>query len=107
MSWKVLRLVNFCEKYWKSIGILHHICLMNFLFQVVCNEFLPSFCVRYSTSFFLVYLPVSRIKYKKYCSLLTRDYFLFVFDTKCIKIIVISKQDGLKTNGSSIELGKK
>ena len=34
----------------------------NFLFQLVYKEFLPSCYVKYSISFFLVYLPVSRIK---------------------------------------------
>ena len=58
----MLEFVNFYEKFWKSPGILHNICLMNFLYQVVYNEFLPSCYVRYSTSFFLVYLPVSGIK---------------------------------------------
>ena len=33
--WKVLGFVNFCEKPWKSPRILHNICPMNFLFQVV------------------------------------------------------------------------
>ena len=53
---------NFHKKSWKCPGILHNICLINFLFQVVHNEFLPSCYLRYSTSFFLVYLPVSKIK---------------------------------------------
>ena len=61
-SWKILGFLNFYEKPWKSPGILHSICPMNFLFQIVYNEFLPSCYVRRSTSFFLVYLPVSRIK---------------------------------------------
>ena len=53
---------NFYKKSWKCSGILHNICLINFLFQVVYNEFLPSCYLRYSTSFFLVHLPISRIK---------------------------------------------
>ena len=61
-SWIILGFVNFYEKSWKSPGMLHNICPTHFVFQVVCNEFLPSWYVRYSTSFFLVYLPVSRIK---------------------------------------------
>ena len=61
-SWIILGFVNFYEKSWKSPGMLHNICPTNFVFQVVCNEFLPSWYVRYSTSFFLLYLPVSRIK---------------------------------------------
>ena len=61
-SWKVLGFVNFFEKSWKSPGILHNVCPMNFLFQVVYNEFSPSCYVRYSTSYFLVYLPVSRFE---------------------------------------------
>ena len=52
----------FFEKSWKSPGILHNVCPMNFLFQVVYNEFSPSCYVRYSTSYFLVYLPVSRFE---------------------------------------------
>ena len=33
--------------------------------------------------------------------------FLFRFETKFLKIIVFSKLDGLKMNGSTIGLGKK
>ena len=57
-----MEFVNFFEKAWKSPGILQNICPMNFLFQLVYNEFLPSCYIRYSTSFFFVYLLVSRIK---------------------------------------------
>ena len=62
MSKKVLGFVNVFEKSWENPGILHNICSMNFLFQVVYNGFLRNCYVRYSTGFFLVYLPVSRIK---------------------------------------------
>ena len=37
--WKVIGFVNFYEKSWKSPGILHNICSLNFLFQVVYKEF--------------------------------------------------------------------
>ena len=84
---------------------------MNFLLRVVYNGFLPSCYGRCSTSFFLVYSPVSRIRIKlkqtKCCNLLSHDYFYFTFDRKCLKIIVFSKRDDLKMNGSSIGLGKK
>ena len=40
VSRKVLGFVNFFEKSWKNSGILHNICSMNFLFQVVYNGFL-------------------------------------------------------------------
>ena len=65
LPWKVLECVNYHEKSWKSSGVLHSICLLNFFFQVFYNEFLSSSFVRYFTSFFLVYLPVSRIKISK------------------------------------------
>ena len=55
--WKMLGFVNFYEKSW---NFTQYLCAVNFLSQVVYNEFLPSY-VRYSTRFFLVYLPVSRI----------------------------------------------
>ena len=69
--WKVWKVPEFKKcpgKSWdlliflKNPGILHNICSMNFLFEVVYNGFLRNCYVRYSTSFFLVYLPVSRIK---------------------------------------------
>ena len=60
-SWKVLGFVNLYEQSWKSIEILHNIYSMNFLSQVV-YEFFPNCYIRYSTSFFFVHLPVSRIK---------------------------------------------
>ena len=46
------------------------------------------------------------LKYKKCCNLLSHNNFLFTFDRKCLKIFAFSKQDGLKTSGSSIGLGK-
>ena len=61
-SWEVLGFVHFYEKSWRSTRFVHNIFLMNFLFPVVYHELLPSCYARYSTSFFLVYLPVSRIK---------------------------------------------
>ena len=72
---------------------LHNIYPMIFIFQVVYNEFLTSCYVRYSANFFLVYLPVSRIKI---CKILQCTFCTY------LKIIAFSKRDGLKMNGSSI-----
>ena len=80
--------------------------LEKFLFQIVYNELSPICFVRdipqgfsfLFTCFFLIYLY-------KCCNLLSHN--LFTSDRKCLKIIVFSKLDGLKINGSSIELGKK
>ena len=94
-SQKVLGFVNFYEKSLKSRGILHSICVMNFLFQVVYNEFLPSCYARYSTSFSLFIYLFLELKYSKYWNLLSRNYFLFAFDRKCLKIIAFSKQDNV------------
>ena len=46
------------------------------------------------------------LKYSKCWNLLSHNYFHFAFDRKYLKIMVFSKQDGLKMNGSSIRLGK-
>ena len=108
--WKVLEspgILNLYKKSWKCPGILHNICLVNFLFQVVHNEFLPSCYVRYCTSFFFFVYLFLELKYNKYVGIYFHNYFLFTFDRKCLKIIAFSKQDGLKMNGSSIGLGKK
>ena len=79
-SWKVLGFVNFFEKSWKSPGILHNVCPINFLFQVVYNEFSPSCYVRYSTSYFLVYLPVSRFEiYESPCYITCLQNCVFLF----------------------------
>ena len=42
----------------------------------------------------------------KCCNLLSRNYCLFTFDKKFLKIIVISNRDDSKMNGSGIGLGK-
>ena len=97
VSWKVLGFVNFYEKSWRSPGILHNICPMNFLFQVVYNKFLPSCYATYSTSLFLVYLSVSRIKILE----------MLQFLRKYLNILLFSWRDGLKMNASDIGLGKK
>ena len=74
-SWKVLGFVNFYEKSWKSPEILQNICLMNFLFQLVYNEFLPSFYARYSTKFTLfIYLSLE-LKYNKFCNFRSHLHF--------------------------------
>ena len=60
----------------------------------------------YSLFIYLFYLFLE-LKYKKYCNLLSHDYFLFTFDRKCLKIIAFSMQDDLKINGSGSGLEKK
>ena len=72
---------------------------MNFLLQVVYNDFLPSCYIRYSQVFSLFIYLFVELKYKKCCNLLSHNYFLFTFDKKCLKVIAFSKQDGLKMNG--------
>ena len=57
--------------------------LMNFLFQVVYNEFLPSCYVRYSTSFSLFVYLFLELKNEKYYNVLSHDSFLFTSDREC------------------------
>ena len=98
--------MSFCQVVMSDIPQVFSL-FVYLIFTSSLYEFLPSCYVRYSTSFFLVCVPVSELKYKKCCNLLSHNYFLFTFDRKYLKIFVFSKWDGLKMNGASIGLGKK
>ena len=102
MPWKVLGFVDFYEKFWKSPGILHNICVINFLFQLVDNSSCQ-FVIQYILQVFPLFIYLFlELKHKKCCSLLSRNYFLFAFDRKYLKIIAFSKM-----NSSGFGLGKK
>ena len=65
------------------------------------------FIMSCSQVFSLLFDLFLELKYKKYCNLLSHNYFLFTFDIECLKIIAFSKRDGWKMDGANIELGKK
>ena len=62
------------------------------------------FCLNLKIQFIYLFLE---LKYKKYCHLLSYNYFIFTFNRKCPKIIVFSRRDGFKMNFWSIGLGIK
>ena len=88
--WKVLELENYpgksCDlliigKILKKSWNFTQYCLMNFLFQVVYNEFLSGCYVRFPQIFSLFIGLFLELKYKKCCNSLSHNYFLFTFDS--------------------------